>query len=267
MSARVERASRSRAQGSSSSRSRTALPAATVNSQDTAARKRRGEGAVRNVLGPNFARTYGQAREGFRESHQATVSPQVTSTARARRCRREACGRPVVDARWVRVPLKVYCSRRCAALAAAARQRARARLSQPPATCATCRGTVPVSSRRGRPRRFCSETCHRAFRPGHERACAQCGVTFRPARGEGPGRFCSNECSYASRRLDPIACAECGVTFAPEYRRQRFHSLACAHAAQRVSSRSWRRTAKGQFARGSRGRSRQVGRIRAGRAA
>lgn len=88
------------------------------------------------------------------------------------------------------------------------------------AACVVCGENVPKANDRGRPRKYCSDACRRAFALSKgevERliahgTCLQCGGTTRIVVSTGMAkRFCSRSCSTKwKRRQNPWKCSVCG---------------------------------------------------------
>lgn len=118
-----------------------------------------------------------------------------------------------------------FCSRRCAGLATAAKQRALPKPAVPMTVCGCgCGGPMPVYDAHGRIRRYLYRH-NPPTRPLVE--CPQCGETFRRRRSA----YCSRTCaSAATRGRVELTCAVCSRSYwQHEYRADasRYCSKAC----------------------------------------
>lgn len=127
----------------------------------------------------------------------------------------------------------------------------------PDQTCPQCRELIPRQSGQGRPRKYCSVSCHdSAKRPREKlpdlRSCNRCAAMFsRSDRGQN-AKFCSTECKNAMRRKGrPVSnCEMCGVEVISRSRPARW----CGDC--RVNYSDWQR---GRRSGGSRRRVRRFG--------
>lgn len=103
-------------------------------------------------------------------------------------------------------------------------------------TCDAC-GSVIVYAGRGRPRRFCSDRCVRAYRAklvaefGRQIPCAGCGGAVATFTSK-PSEATCLECKPRIKR-DERTCFICGAFYVPNRASQSFCSSACYGLSQR----------------------------------
>jgi Holliday junction resolvase RusA-like endonuclease len=107
------------------------------------------------------------------------------------------------------------------------------------ATCDKCGrdfATYPSWNNPKQRKRFCSQTCHLAWRDERKRTeCAQCGKVFLRAKPNIPQKYCSRDCTDLAKRVE-LTCPHCEVRFTVTRHaghRPRYCSPSCRDTAAR----------------------------------